>query len=93
MAFDERNDSAFEWAHNALVDFCVEGTDEDEDEVEVKTCLQAIYCFTGDRIEDRNYIFDKLEDRDDIVGSVDKRKCSYSKLTGDKDELEDLFDR
>ena len=44
FAIDERNDSAFEWAHNALVDLCMDATNEDKDDVEVKQCILAVYC-------------------------------------------------
>ena len=88
LAFDERNDSAFEWAHNSLVDFCVEGTDEDEGDVEVKTCVHTIYCITGN---DREEVFDELDERENIVGYTKKSYCKYNDLTDD-DRMEKLFE-
>ena len=44
FALDERNDSAFEWAHNALVDLCEDATRESKEDVEVKQCVLAVYC-------------------------------------------------
>ena len=44
FALDERNNSAFEWVHNALVDLCMDATNRDKEEVEVKQCILAVYC-------------------------------------------------
>ena len=44
FAADEENEKAFEWAHNVLVEYCKKTTDEDEDDIEVKSCIQTSYC-------------------------------------------------
>lgn len=87
---DERNDAGFEWGHNTLLEFCKEATDEDESDVEVKTCLQTAYCVhrkvegtTGDGI------FKDLDDYDDIVGRTDVDRCADLTV---KRRMEDLFD-
>ena len=95
---DERNKTAFEWGHKTLLEFCKEATDENEDDVEVKTCLQTVYCiyreeeYTGSGgVPDQGFegIFDELKDHDDIVGQTDEEYCED---LGDEDEMENLFD-
>jgi len=89
---DERNERAFEWGHNTLLEFCKEATDEDEGDVEVKTCLQATYCIhrnvetggvTGEGI------FRDLDDYNDIVGRTDVDNCADLALEG---RMERLFE-
>ncbi|MDE0150869.1 MAG: hypothetical protein OXK80_00010 [Bdellovibrionales bacterium] len=89
---DERNDTAFEWGHNTLLEFCKEATDEDEGDVEVKTCLQTAYCVhrsieTGGITSDG--IFKDLDDHDGVVGRTDVDHCDD---LDDEDRMEDLFD-
>lgn len=40
----EGNEKAFEWGHNTVVNFCEDLTDRSKDHVNVKQCLQAVYC-------------------------------------------------
>ena len=96
---DERNEKAFEWGHKTLLEFCKEGANENEDDVETKTCLQTVYCIhrsqedDGDSTSapDASYegIFKDLENYDDIVGRTDEESCD--ELNND-DRMEDLFD-
>lgn len=93
---DERNETAFEWGHNTLLEFCKEATDENENDVEVKTCLQTTYCIHR-AVENNNNdasvtgegIFDELEDYEDIVGRTDADRCDDLDV---EDRMEDLFD-
>ena len=92
---DERNDSAFEWGHKTLLEFCKEATDENEDDVEVKTCLQTVYCLyragesSGTPNQGFEGIFEELKDHSDVVGRTDEEHCED---LGDDDEMENLFD-
>ena len=91
FAADERNEKAFEWGHKTLLEFCKEATDEDEDDVEVKTCLQTVYCMhrkVNDGLTSEG-IFEDLEDYDDIVGRTNVRYCES---LDDEDRMEDLFE-
>ena len=67
-----RNDYAFEWGHTILVDFCEEVTNEDQDAIEVKKCLQAIYCIHQEGAD----IFRALGAYQDIVGSTNDAFCA-----------------
>ena len=95
FAADERNETAFEWGHKTLLEFCKEATDEDESDVEVKTCLQTVYCLhrsveAGENLSDSyEGIFEDLKDYDDIVGRTDEEYCED---LVDEDRIEDLFD-
>ena len=100
FAADERNEKAVEWGHKTLLEFCKEGTNEDEDDVETKTCLQAVYCIHRSKENDPSTspsapadsyegIFKDLENYDDIVGRTDEESCD--ELNND-DRMEDLFD-
>ena len=92
FAAGERNEKAFEWGHKTLLEFCKEATDEDEEDVDVKTCLQTVYCMHR-RINTngttREGIFEDLEDHEDIVGRTDEKYCAD---LADEDRMEDLFD-
>ena len=89
-----RNDYAFEWGHTTLVDFCVEATNEDQDAIEVKKCLQAIYCIhraaeygrlspsgVSSSSSRNNGIFGALDAYRDIVGSNRSDFCESDNLT------------
>ena len=84
----ERNDKAFEWGHNTLVNFCEDLVDKDKDNVDVKQCLQAVYC--AHRLRENDGI-----GTDEIIGSS-LSPISASEVTSDgifrelEDDYEDL---
>ena len=84
-AIDEDNEFAVEYGHKVLVETCKNLTDEDEDEVEVKQCLQAAYCEYKKSNDD---IFDDLEDYS-AIGRVDD-DCTKEDLLNE-DRIERLF--
>ncbi len=91
-AIDEENDQAIQYGHSILVELCKNMTDENEDEVEVKQCLQATYCqydvFGGDMWSFADGIFDDLENYDDIVGRTKNDRCDD---LHDEDRIDNLF--
>ena len=52
-----RNRPAFEWVHNTVVEYCKNTTDTNERSVEVKTCLQIIYCLMRSYFDSRGGTF------------------------------------
>ena len=79
FATHERNATSFEWGHKTLLGFCKEAIDEDESDIEVKTCLQTAYCVhravEGQVANNGDGIFKDLKDYDDIVGRTDEEYC------------------
>ena len=91
FAADERNDTAFEWGHKTLLEFCKDAVDENEDDVDTKTCLQTVYCIHRTKEEGTpsgEGIFEELKDHNDVVGQTDEDDCED---LDDEDDMEDLF--
>ena len=91
------NESALDLAHRSAIRFCEDATGDslEDDDEEVKQCLQGLYCSIGSNEDDnftdspsRSFIFDRvLRDHTSIFGNTDGNKCEISKL-GDKDTFD-----
>ena len=101
MSFSDRNPEAFSWGHQTLVNFCEDLMDENSDQVEVKQCIQAVYCahrvldIEGDIIPKNRIrgegIFRDLKKHESIVGEADEENCEYQDFI-DEDRMEDQFE-
>jgi len=91
LLYSDRNENAFNWAHNTLVNFCEDLTDQDRDEVEVKQCLQAFYCNHRVSEDSEEGIFRELRRYDSFVGEADERNCENDRFL-DEDRMEDQFE-
>ena len=85
-AIDEDNEFAVEYGHKVLVETCKNLTDEDEDDEEVKQCLQMAYCEYNDFASSEG-IFDDLDDYS-AIGRVDHDRCEDIE---DEDRIDNLF--
>lgn len=87
-AEDEDNEAAIELAHESLVRFCEDATDDELPDEEVQQCMLASYCSIYNEEQSDNIFEDVLSDYD-----AEKEDCVRSVL-GDinNDDLEDLFD-
>ena len=87
-AEDEDNEAAIELAHESLVRFCEEATDDELPDEDVQQCMLAAYCSIYD-LEKSDKIFDDV--LDDY--NAEANDCGPSVLVDNTDDdLEDLFD-
>ena len=91
LSYSDRNENAFNWAHNTLVNFCEDLTDQDKNEVEVKQCLQAVYCAHRISEGSEEGIFRELRRYDSFVGDADERNCETDRFL-EEDRMENQFE-
>ena len=91
LSYSDRNENAFNWAHNTLVNFCEDLTEQDKNEVEVKQCLQAVYCAHRISEGSEEGIFRELRRYDSFVGDADERNCETDRFL-EEDRMENQFE-
>lgn len=87
-AYREDNETAVDLAHETLIRFCEDGTDDEFPDDDVQQCMLAAYCSIYNEEQSDN-IFD------DVLNSYRARKeyCESSVLKDNtNDKLEDVFD-
>ncbi len=85
-AHDEDNEQAIELAHESLVRFCEEGTDDELPDEDVQQCMLVAYCSIYAEENSDNIFEDVLNDH-----NAEPEDCAPSRITDD-DVLEKLFD-
>lgn len=84
----EDNEEAIELAHESLVRFCEDATDDELPDEDVQQCMLAAYCSIYDEEGSDNIFEDVLTDH-----NAEAEHCGPSVLVNNtNDKLEDLFD-